>query len=291
ALDLGAALVNDVSGLRGDSKMAELVADRDIPVVLMALCKEPCVGVAESVTALRESLEVAKGAGIGWNRIIVDPGIGFGKPAEADYALLRNIRRFTMWGHPVLVGVSRKAFIGELLGQTDPRDRLVGTVAATSLAVSRGAKIVRSHDVLEARMAGTVGEALSDSSRGSVYNVDLFDALNEKEAEMVIESIGTGADIRHALAKKAVTLSVLLRGVKTPAALILKQELLALGGDAAYHTDVIDSKVIETDVLVMGTPLQLKKLSSKIQRMDYFGLPRIGETIQRLLENREERLG
>lgn len=290
ALDLGAGFVNDISGLRKDPKMVGLVASRDVPIVLMALCREPCSEISESVTAVRQSLEIAEDAGISRDRIIVDPGIGFGKPAEVDYAILRNLRRFTMWGHPVLVGVSRKAFIGELLEQADPQDRLIGSVATTSLAVSRGAKIIRSHDVTEARMAATVGEALGDFNQRGLYGGDLFGALNEKEAEIVIENIGTGADIRRALARKAVTLSLLLKSVKTPTALILKQELLALGGDVAYHTDVIDSKIDKTDVLVMGTPLQLQKLSGKILRMDYFGLPRIGEMIQELLENRENRL-
>ncbi|MHA2141368.1 MAG: dihydropteroate synthase [Candidatus Thorarchaeota archaeon] len=291
ALDLGAALVNDISGLRRDSKMAQLVANRDVPIVLMALCKKPCSEIQQSVDALKESISIAEKAGIGKERIILDPGIGFGKPAEVDYALLREVHQFTMWGHPVLVGVSRKAFIGELLGQTNPEDRLVGTIAATSLAVAKGAKIVRSHDVAEARMAAKMGEALSSHTPVRDHDVELLGMLSERESEVVIEQIGTGADIRHALARKAVTLSFLLKSIKTPAALIIKQEMLALGGDAAYHTDVIDSEIERTDVLVMGTLLQLDRFVDKMLRMDYFGLPKIGRSMQILLAKREELLG
>jgi dihydropteroate synthase len=291
ALGLGASLVNDVSGLRGDPKMAELVADSKVPVVLMALCSEPCTRVQQSVDALRESLSTADNSGIAKERIIIDPGIGFGKPAEADYALLRDFRRFTMWGHPVLVGISRKAFIGELLGLDGPQEHLIGTVAATSLAVSRGAKIVRAHDVAEAKMAAAMGEALSKLPEEGKQNVDLYGILSEKEAEIVIEQIGAAADIIPALSRKAVTLSFRLRDIKTPAALIVKQEMLALGGDAAYHTDVIDSEVEITDVLVMGTPLQLERFIDKLLRMDYFGLPKVAGTMRSLMDKRKKRLG
>jgi dihydropteroate synthase len=291
ALELGASLVNDISGLRGDPKMAELVADSKVPIVLMAICNETCIRVQQSVDALRESLSIAESSGIVKERIILDPGVGFGKPAEADYALLRNFRRFTMWGHPVLVGISRKAFIGELLGLDDPQDLLIGTVAATSLAVSRGAKIVRAHDVVQAKMAATMGEALSKLTEEGEQNVDMYGILSEKEAEIVIEQIGTAADIIPALSRKAVTLSFRLRNIKTPAALIIKQEMLALSGDAAYHTDVIDSKVEKTDVLVMGTPLQLERLIDKLLRMDYFGLPKVAGTMRNLVDKRKKRLG
>jgi len=290
ALGLGATLVNDISGLRSDPKMAELVADSKVPIILMGQCDDPCIGIQKSMDALKESLSIADNVGIAKERIILDPGIGFGKPAEVDYAILRGLRRFTMWGHPVLVGISRKAFIGELFGLADPRDRLIGTVAATALAVSRGAKIVRAHDILEAKLAARMGEELSISIEEKEKKVSLYGFMNEKEAEIVIEQIGTGGEIVTALSRKAVNLSFLLRNIKTPAALIIKQEMLALGGDAAYHTDVIDSKVEKTDVLVMGTPLQLDRFIDKLLRMDYFGLPKVGGTMRDLMAKREKRL-
>ncbi|MHA2043013.1 MAG: hypothetical protein ACW975_14260 [Candidatus Thorarchaeota archaeon] len=140
-------------------------------------------------------------------------------------------------------------------------------------------------------MAAAMGEALSKLPEEGKQNVDLYGILSEKEAEIVIEQIGAAADIIPALSRKAVTLSFRLRHIKTPAALIVKQEMLALGGDAAYHTDVIDSEVETTDVLVMGTPLQLERFIAKLLRMDYFGLPKVARTMRSLMDKRKKRLG
>jgi dihydropteroate synthase len=289
AVGLGASLVNDTSGLRKDRNMAKTVADLDVPVVLMAMCKKPCSNVTESLHALQESMQIAEDAGVDDSNLIVDPGIGFGKPAQTDYALLRELPRFTMFGHPVLVGVSRKAFIGELLKQSDPGDRLIGSVAATSIAVTRGADVVRTHDVRETKMAATVGESLRNTVRRYGESMELVNIHDEREAEIVVEQVGVESGIRHALSRKAVTLNLLLRNVRTPAALIIKQEMLALGGDAAYHHDTIDSGVDITDVLVMGTPIHFDKLVKKLSGMNYFGIDKIAAGMQELLSERERR--
>jgi dihydropteroate synthase len=289
AVELGASLVNDISGLRKDPGMAKLVADLDVPVVLMAMCEKPCVSVTESVRALRESIEMAEVAGIDDSKVIVDPGIGFGKPAQTDYDLLRELSRFAMFGRPVLVGVSRKAFIGELLGLPSPEDRLIGSVAATSIAVTRGADVVRAHDVKEAKMAAVVGHILRNTLGVLGNDMELISIHDEKEAEIVIEQVGVGSGIRRALSRKAVTVNLLLKNVRAPAALIIKQEMLALGGDAAYHHDTIDSGVDITDVLVMGTPIQLERLVKKLIEMTYFDLDKIAVGMKELLNTRESR--
>ncbi|MGY5874350.1 MAG: dihydropteroate synthase [Candidatus Thorarchaeota archaeon] len=286
ALDLGAALVNDISGLQKDEGMARLVVRRDVPVVLMTNCREPCQTVDSALQSLKKSLEITKSAGLTDDNIIIDPGIGFGKETEIDIELIRSIRRFRLLGHPVLVGISRKAFIGSILSQPDPDDRLSGTIAATAVAVSNGVDIVRAHDVEEARIASTIGRALSRHGVTIESGVELVGQCDEKEAEVLIELIGTGERIRHALARKAVVLNLLVRSVKTPSALIVKQEMLALGGDAVYHHDVIDHKISETDLLIMGTPFQLKRLSKKLKLMKYFGLTKIGEGISSILDER-----
>lgn len=159
ALDLGAQLVNDVSGLK-DSKMIRLVADRGVPVVIMAECRGPCSSIDKTIDAINVSIRQAVEGGIDRNMIIVDPGIGFGRPPEVDFSIIRNIDRFLMFGQPVLIGVSRKAFIGSLLNQPDPADRLEGTIAATAVAVVNGAHVIRAHDVREAKIAAMIGEAL-----------------------------------------------------------------------------------------------------------------------------------
>ena len=165
ALDLGVSMVNDISGLHADPKMAGLVADRGAPVVLMANCGEPCSSVQASLQSLRDSLNIAQGAGIESEKIIVDPGIGFGKPPETDIAILKELDVFAELGHPLLVGVSRKAFIGHILDQPNPDDRLIGSLVAAAIAVLRGANVVRTHDVGETKIAVQIGDILRVSTR------------------------------------------------------------------------------------------------------------------------------
>ncbi len=162
ALDLGASMVNDVSGLQTDPRMAKLVAERQVAVILMANCSPPCGSIQKSLDSLRTSLMIAKDSGIDSKKIILDPGIGFGKPPDVDFSILENLDRFVVLGHPLLVGVSRKAFIGHLLEQNDSEDRLVGSIAATSIAVMNGADMIRTHDVKEARIAVQIGEAIRE---------------------------------------------------------------------------------------------------------------------------------
>ena len=291
ALDLGADAINDISGLSSDSRMAQLVAEREIPVILMSICENPCESLQASINSIKQSIERAISCGVPENHIIIDPGIGFGKPLRVDLSLLKNLRRFAYFGHPVLVGVSRKAFIGEILNLQNPVDRLTGTIAATSIAVMNGANVIRAHDVSEATMAVKIGESLRKSRIDTIDNIKLLGMCDEREVEIVIDCIGTSPSIIKSLSQKALILNVFINGLKPSAALIIKQEMLALGGDAAYHHDVIDSQVESTDVLIMGTPLQIERLATKMKTMTYFGLKRIGETISKLLSNRELNLG
>ncbi|MDP9341323.1 MAG: dihydropteroate synthase [Actinomycetota bacterium] len=155
-LDAGAAIVNDVSGGR-DQRMLEVVADSRAGLVLMHMLgepqtmqAEPSYGdvVAEVRAYLGERVEAAVAAGIERERLCVDPGIGFGKTMEHNLALLRHIEAFADLGRPVLVGPSRKSFLGKLLG-TGVDDRLEGTAGAVAWLAAHGAHIVRVHDVLE----------------------------------------------------------------------------------------------------------------------------------------------
>ncbi|MFW9843834.1 MAG: dihydropteroate synthase [Candidatus Thorarchaeota archaeon] len=160
ALDMGVSMVNDVSGLRSDSKMVELVRVKDIPIVIMANCGSPCESISTVLQSLEESYAIAISSGIEEDKIIIDPGIGFGKPAEVDLEILGRLQQFTRFNQPLLVGVSRKAFIGSLLNLEDPAKRLNGSLAATTIAVYNGANVIRTHDVMETRMAVQIGEAI-----------------------------------------------------------------------------------------------------------------------------------
>ena len=160
ALDMGVSMVNDVSGLRANSKMADFVKSKDVPIVAMTNCGSPCESVSSSLKSLEESYIIAIKAGIEREKIILDPGIGFGKPAEVDFEILGRLQQFTRFDQPLLVGVSRKAFIGSLLNLEDPAKRLNGSLAATAIAVHNGANMIRTHDVRETRIAVQICEAI-----------------------------------------------------------------------------------------------------------------------------------
>ena len=155
ALDAGATMVNDVTALRGDPAMADLVAERGCPVCLMHMLGEPRTMqddpryhdvVAEVAAFLEERLAAAVAAGVREEQVLLDPGIGFGKTVRHNLLLLAHLDRIAALGRPLVLGASRKRFIGTLLG-AEPRDRVSGTVATTVLGLARGAAVVRVHDV------------------------------------------------------------------------------------------------------------------------------------------------
>ncbi len=161
AIELGARIVNDVTALRADPRMPEVVARSGVGLVLMHMKGTPkdmqenpiyTDVVAEIKGFLRERISAALSRGIAPEQIAVDPGIGFGKKLEHNLEILWRLEEFLELGRPVLVGPSRKSFIGEILG-LPVEERLEGTLAACAVAVVRGADIVRVHDVLPARRA------------------------------------------------------------------------------------------------------------------------------------------
>ncbi len=173
ALDAGAAIVNDVSAGRDDPAMLPLAAERGAPVVLMHMLGEPKTMqadpryddvVAEVRAFLAERLDAAEAAGVPRERLIADPGIGFGKRLEHNLALLAGIGELASLDVPVLVGPSRKRFLGELAGGAEPGNRVAGTVAACLEARRRGATIFRVHDVAELRQALAVVEAVENAA-------------------------------------------------------------------------------------------------------------------------------
>lgn len=153
ALSAGASIVNDVSGLKSDPVMAEEIRNAKASCILMACERQPgdCRTMKHINEALKKSIHLASIAEIPIEQIIIDPGIGFGKPPECDLAILRNLRMLRKLGRPILIGVSRKAFIGSILGYPSPNTRLSGTLAAVTIAALNGAHIVRAHDVRETR--------------------------------------------------------------------------------------------------------------------------------------------
>jgi dihydropteroate synthase len=168
ALDAGADIVNDVSAGRLDPEMLPLVSERAVPIVLMHMLGEPRTmqqgprydDVTRDVKAfLKERADGALAAGVARDKIVIDPGFGFGKTHEHNLELLRNFRRFTELGYPVLAGTSRKSFIGTTL-DLPVTERLEGTAATVALAVANGAAIVRVHDVGPMRRVASMVEAV-----------------------------------------------------------------------------------------------------------------------------------
>ncbi|HEU5105993.1 MAG TPA: dihydropteroate synthase [Solirubrobacterales bacterium] len=168
ALAAGATIVNDVTALRGDPEMAPLCAERGATVVLMHMLGEPRTMqadpryadvVAEVKEFLAERLRAAIAAGIAEERVWLDPGIGFGKTAAHNMELLRRLGELRDLGRPLVIGTSRKSFIGKVDGSAAD-ERLGGTIASSVLAAAEGAEVLRVHDVAEVRQALAVAAAI-----------------------------------------------------------------------------------------------------------------------------------
>jgi dihydropteroate synthase len=172
ALAAGATMVNDVTALRSDPDMAAVVAAADAALCLMHMQGTPRTMqddpryddvVAEIVEFLGERIDVATGAGVAEHRICVDPGIGFGKTVEHNLRLIRELDAFCVLGRPIVVGVSRKRFLGSLTGR-DEAGRVAATVAANVAAFERGGRIFRVHDVAPNRDALAIAEAIEGAA-------------------------------------------------------------------------------------------------------------------------------
>ncbi|MGE4094651.1 MAG: dihydropteroate synthase [Candidatus Binatia bacterium] len=167
AIAAGARIINDVGGLKSDPHMAEEIAKAGVGVVIMASENSPQHGSPLSRTraALEASLHIATRAGIPHQHIVLDPGIGFFRQPEIlwyewDCVILRELARLRDLGFPLLVGASRKSFIGKILDQPNAADRLIGSLTCAAIAVYNGAHIIRAHDVKETVEAVRMAERL-----------------------------------------------------------------------------------------------------------------------------------
>ena len=168
ALDSGASMVNDISALRFDPEMIKILAEYKAPVVLMHIKGTPknmqdnpqYQNVVEEIkTHLEDSIKMAKEAGIDENKIIVDPGIGFGKTLEDNLKILKNLKEFASMGRPILIGVSRKSFIGKIF-DLPAEQRLEGSLVALAVSITSGANILRVHDVKESKRVARLVDSI-----------------------------------------------------------------------------------------------------------------------------------
>jgi dihydropteroate synthase len=171
AIACGARIVNDISGLRYDERLPDVVRNADVHIVLMHIRGKPAN--MQSRAAYRDvvdeisdeldfSVRAALEAGISPTRIILDPGIGFAKTAEHNLALIKYLPKIKEKGYPVLIGLSRKSFLGAYTG-LEPEDRLIPTVAANAISIFQGADIIRVHDVKEAKYTAAIADAIKNA--------------------------------------------------------------------------------------------------------------------------------
>jgi dihydropteroate synthase len=173
AVGAGAQMLNDISGLNRDARLAEVAARHRVPLILMHMRGNPRTMqklpfakniLRDVLTGLRLSIATARRAGVSKSEIILDPGIGFGKSYEQNYELLAKLPEFAKLGYPLLVGASRKGFLGATLAPKGkplpPEQRLWGTAATVAASILNGAHIVRVHDVAEMAQVARVTDAV-----------------------------------------------------------------------------------------------------------------------------------
>ena len=173
AISAGASLINDISGLRFDRRMAHVAVRHDVPVVIMHMRGTPKnmqdnpvyrALIPEIMDYLHEGIAIARRAGVRDDRIIIDPGIGFGKTVEHNLEIIRRLGEFTGFEKPILLGHSRKSFIGKILGGLPAGERLEGTAAAAAIGIFNGASIIRVHDIKEMVRVARIADAISRGS-------------------------------------------------------------------------------------------------------------------------------
>ena len=172
AIEAGAHLINDISGLRFDPQMARMIAETGAGLVIMHIKGRPKDMqinpqyddlMGEIYSWLDQGIQLALQAGVAEAKIVVDPGIGFGKRPKDNLIILRRLHELKGLGYPILIGPSRKSFIGEVLG-LPVGERLEGTAAAVALGVARGAKILRVHDVKQMRRVAQMAYAIAEAN-------------------------------------------------------------------------------------------------------------------------------
>ena len=170
AVKYGANIINDISGLVMDDRMVHIAAELDVPVIIMHLKGTPMDMqvnptyenlISEITEFLRTQIQYALKNGVKKHNIIIDPGIGFGKTIEHNFKIIANLEKFKKIGYPILIGPSRKSFIGNLL-KLPPDKRLEGTAASIAIGIVNGARIVRVHDVLEMKRVSSISDKVNE---------------------------------------------------------------------------------------------------------------------------------
>jgi dihydropteroate synthase len=295
ALAVGASCINDVSGLR-DPDMAETVADHDGSLIIMASKERPgdILSLGEIVANLGDRMKAAKDAGVSKDKVTVDPGIGRWTPAKGpghDLAILDGLSRLRVLNRPVMAAVSRKSFIGSVLGRTSPSERLPGSLAATAVAVYNGAHLVRTHDVAASLETIRMAEAVRGrpaASRAGGIEAEVFAFWGHpRDLYQTFARLGVEEGGMPSLGRKGSFRALSIRGVTSMEAIVIKQEMLARGGDAAIPMGALRGDPGEMEVLVLGTEAQVRGLGKNLLRQP-FNLPAVAGAIEGALERMDD---
>ncbi|MBE0523825.1 MAG: dihydropteroate synthase [Methanosarcinales archaeon] len=272
ALDMGAHIINDVSGLTTDKKMVEIVSEYGCPVVVMASNSIPGdpLGMNAVMSSLDRIVQKAEESGVEPDKIIIDPAIGKWLPEkshEYDFETLDQLERLKSFDKSILVAISRKSCIGEIV-KKPASERLIGSLAATAISVYKGAHIIRTHDVGETCDAVRVAEAIKGRnivSEDDGYTVEVLDIANSDDAPRYFAKIGATCTGSQVMKGKSIFKILRINNVTTTEAIIIKQEALARGCDAALPRDAVSHETESVDLILMGTELQIKRLAAKLQ--------------------------
>lgn len=290
SLKHGADIVNDVSGFTADGHMIDIVADHGCPAVVMASEEVPGdpIGMDAIMGSLASIIDRACSKGIDTDRLILDPAIGKWIPEKDpiyDFETIDQFESLKVFGKPLLAAISRKSCIDAVLHKP-ASERLYGSLAATAIVVHKGAHIIRTHDIRETRDVVEVAAAMRSRQshvRTEDFEVSVLDVTHPDDAEYLMKGIGVTGTGAKVMKNKTVSKLIRVNNITTTEALIIKQEMLARGGDAALERDAVSHETERTDVLIIGTLLQFQKL---VRKLSYQArkLPLIAEMIAQALE-------
>ncbi|ABE52701.1 dihydropteroate synthase [Methanococcoides burtonii] len=272
AIENGADVVNDVAGFATDGGMLDVVAEHGCPAVVMAAGKLPGdpLGMDAIMHSLDDILIRSEERGIDTDQLILDPAIGKWVPEKSamyDLETIDQFERLKIFEKPLLAAISRKSFIGDLLDKP-ATERLYGSLAAAAIVVQKGAHIIRTHDVAETSDVVQIAAAIR--SRQPVveengFEVSVLDIPYPDDAALSMRNMGVTGTGSKIMKNKTVSRVLRISNITTTEALIIKQEILARGGDAALERDAVSHEVEKTDVIVIGTLLQVRKLADKLE--------------------------
>ncbi|WP_407355263.1 dihydropteroate synthase [Methanolobus sp. WCC5] len=291
ALKHGADIINDVSGFTTSPGMLDVMKDYDCPAVVMASEKLPGdpIGMDAVMRSLAAIIERADSRGTDTDKLILDPAIGRWVPEKDpiyDFETIDQFESLRVFKKPLLAAISRKSCIDAVLHKP-AAERLYGSLAATAIVVHKGAHIIRTHDIPQTKDVAEVAMAMR--RRRSVvmngeFGVEITDITHPDDAVYLMKSMGVTGTGARVMKNKTVSKVIRVNNISTTEALIIKQEMLARGGDAALERDAVSHETEKTELLIIGTLLQFEKLVSKLSYQAR-NLPLIAEMIAEALEN------